>query len=296
MQPVLSVCTCSVGMKAALTACICACLSCLLTSLTMTPLWLLGGNQAVWRQTRTRRLWWWCALPCLLKVDCCLRALALSVACEVNASLKRVGYSITRYTMTHAVDFPLQINAYMNFTSQNRLRQRTYAVDHHLRYGFVFKPMVKHPGMSRDRKPRVRWQHFHDVEPATGMENFPSSPVHGHNALAGPTAAGATILSVAPESHANFRSYVSMLRRDLSMPSVSPGMLGGHASNDNLERNDFSVLPMDLHRYIPAISADSSGFPPTFSAASSIPEHAPLGSRAPPSAAVGPALFPDVLR
>lgn len=43
----------------------------------------------------------------------------------------------------------LQINAYLHVTGQNRLRQRTYTVHNHVRYGYRFAPIVKHPAESR---------------------------------------------------------------------------------------------------------------------------------------------------
>lgn len=60
------------------------------------------------------------------------------------------------------------INGYMLVNSQNRLRQRTYRVGSHVRFGYRFAPIVKHPQQSRDLKPRVRWAHFHDVIPDSG--------------------------------------------------------------------------------------------------------------------------------
>lgn len=46
--------------------------------------------------------------------------------------------------------FPLfQINCYLHVNGQNRLRQRTYTVHNHVRYGFRFQNIVKHPAESR---------------------------------------------------------------------------------------------------------------------------------------------------
>ena len=42
-----------------------------------------------------------------------------------------------------------QINSYLHLNGQNRLRQRTYSVGHHVRYGFRFEPIVRHPSQSR---------------------------------------------------------------------------------------------------------------------------------------------------
>ena len=43
----------------------------------------------------------------------------------------------------------VQINAYLHVNGQNRLRQRTYTVDHHVRYGYDFQPIIRHPADSR---------------------------------------------------------------------------------------------------------------------------------------------------
>lgn len=41
------------------------------------------------------------------------------------------------------------INGYMLVNSQNRLRQRTYRIGSHVRFGYRFAPIVKHPHLSR---------------------------------------------------------------------------------------------------------------------------------------------------
>lgn len=41
------------------------------------------------------------------------------------------------------------MNAYLHVTGQNRLRQRTYTVHNHVKYGCRFKNIVKHPADSR---------------------------------------------------------------------------------------------------------------------------------------------------
>ena len=43
----------------------------------------------------------------------------------------------------------LQINGYLGLNGQNRMRQRTYLVGHHVRYGYRFQPIVRHPSQSR---------------------------------------------------------------------------------------------------------------------------------------------------
>ena len=76
----------------------------------------------------------------------------------------------------YAAEITVVINAYKFLNGNNMLRQRTYRVGSHVKYGWGFVPMVKHPSMSRDGKPRVRWQLFHEIRKANGMEKFPSAP------------------------------------------------------------------------------------------------------------------------
>ena len=129
-----------------------------------------------------------------------------------------------------------QINAYMNVNNNNVLRQRSYQVNHHIRFGYGFKPIVRSPSEVRDNKPRVRWLQFHEVVKVKGMEDYPDS-----RALAGVTSAH--LMSIAPESHASIRS-----------------LYGGYAgmSYSNIERNDCTVVPMDLQRYAAAVGGDAS--------------------------------------
>jgi hypothetical protein len=37
----------------------------------------------------------------------------------------------------------------MFFNSQNMLRQRTYRVDSHVKYGYQFENIISHPSLSR---------------------------------------------------------------------------------------------------------------------------------------------------
>ncbi|KDD76315.1 inward potassium channel rectifier, partial [Helicosporidium sp. ATCC 50920] len=60
------------------------------------------------------------------------------------------------------------LSGYLYSTSENVLRQRTYVVSRHVRAGCVFADIVKHPALTKDRKPRVRWARFHDVVPQQG--------------------------------------------------------------------------------------------------------------------------------
>ena len=129
----------------------------------------------------------------------------------------------------------------MNTNNNNVLRQRTYTVNHHVRMGYGFVPIVKHPALARDNKPRVRWQHFHDVQRVEGMEEFEIQRrnVPGGGGIGVGDGTGLA-LTTAPESHANMRSLLS----------------GG--SHENYNQNDFTVLPMDLQRYAAAVGGDAS--------------------------------------
>lgn len=103
------------------------------------------------------------------------------------------------------------INCYLHVNGQNRLRQRTYTVHNHVRYGFRFQNIVKHPAESRDRKPRVRWAHFHDIAPLADDELGalpPRSVVGLHPAPSHPNlpAIYDKLPSVAPESHGALRA------------------------------------------------------------------------------------------
>ncbi|EFN59959.1 hypothetical protein CHLNCDRAFT_133057 [Chlorella variabilis] len=100
------------------------------------------------------------------------------------------------------------INAYLHVNGQNRLRQRTYTVHNHVRYGYHFQNIVKHP--AEDRKPRVRWAHFHDIQPVEDLrdemmarEDIGLAPVPSQPNLA---AVYARLPSIAPESHGALRS------------------------------------------------------------------------------------------
>jgi hypothetical protein len=158
----------------------------------------------------------------------------------------------------------------MNVNNNNVLRQRTYSVNHHVRFGCGFVPIVKHPSQSRDGKPRVRWQHFHDVQRAQGMEAFPVS--RGITSYEGGTM---MTMSQAPESHANIRAHQSIIDSNnpgtatasalsSAAPSQNIAALLSNMSSANpnygadLERNDFTVLPMDLQRYAANVGGDAS--------------------------------------
>jgi hypothetical protein len=188
----------------------------------------------------------------------------------------------------------------MNMNSQNRLRQRTYAVDHHVRYGHRFRAMVRHPALASDRKPRVRWQAFHEVEPAPGMGAFPAPPA--------PSARQSAALSLAPESHANLRALASMPRSALSAYGAS----GVYDGVDYSALNDSTVLPMDLQRYAAAVGGDASqitGGSPTAARAAASARSGELpdvpafsggvggfGAAGSGLAAAGGSLFPEIAR
>ena len=110
------------------------------------------------------------------------------------------------------------INAYMNVNTHNILRQRIYSIRSHLRYGYGFKPMIRHPFLARDQKARIKWQHFHDIQKAERMEKFPKEPnFQLQRKQVNPVGTG---LAQAPESHAHHRSQISM--RGYKTPAASP--------------------------------------------------------------------------
>lgn len=144
------------------------------------------------------------------------------------------------------------INAYMHVNSQNRLRQRTYRIDHHVKYGCVFTPIVRHPMLSKDRKPRVRWQHFHDTEPVEETEEALLEKMPRQDTLRrrgeGPPQSKLAVyldqtLSPAPESHASLRGKLSKQSVLLPPQPTIESML------NNELRNDYTVLAADLARY-----------------------------------------------
>jgi hypothetical protein len=152
------------------------------------------------------------------------------------------------------------VNGYMNYDNSNVLRQRTYTVDHHVKYGYGFVPIVRHPALSRDRKPRVRWQHFHVFTAAQGMEKFPPPPSFAQNRLPGgamgPTTAHSGLI-VAPESHGNMRAFD--MRKGIYHESTTlneiPESAPANVPLPQLKRptlaemrNDFTIVPADLQR------------------------------------------------
>ena len=136
------------------------------------------------------------------------------------------------------------VNAYMYANSQNRLRQRTYRVDHHVRYGHVFEHIVRHPTLSTDRKPRVKWNKFHDTHAIQEEEKAILLPRQETlKSAGGPRARLMSYLedtlstSAAPESHAALRAFAPRLP---AQPSLVM---------QNIIRNDYTVAPADLARY-----------------------------------------------
>lgn len=178
------------------------------------------------------------------------------------------------------------INAYKFTNGGNMLRQRTYRVNSHIRYGYGFAPMVKHPMMSVDRKPRVRWQLFHETKKASGMEAFPKPPKF---LVRSPEQEKRTSdeLQRGEESNleryfANFgketfrasdldnRSISRELRKFLensldeattmpSMPALHPSLsMPGSSLVDALAANELSVgAGADLNRYNAAVGTDT---------------------------------------
>ena len=183
-----------------------------------------------------------------------------------------------------AAEITVVINAYKFTNGNNMLRQRTYRVGNHVRYGWGFVPMVKHPLMSQDKKPRVRWQLFHDIRKANGMEKFPSPPERIGGARKVTTMSSAGEESNLERYFANFGketfrvSNSEAIAKDLkyfledsldetttmpAMPALHPGltkqdtggpMLGSLILDDS---NDLSVGPTDLNRYAAAVGTDT---------------------------------------
>ncbi|KAL4447568.1 hypothetical protein ABPG75_004787 [Micractinium tetrahymenae] len=200
------------------------------------------------------------------------------------------------------------INSYLHVNGQNRLRQRTYTVHNHVRFGFRFQNIVKHPAESRDRKPRVRWAHFHDIAPlaeddlgqlptrnSVGLQPTPSQPNL-------PSAIYEKLPSMAPESHGALRAQeqrqqwthsssataevragrsevAAGLRRKAAALGLcfEPGLAplpgrplaqptSGRAApayvpSAEEQRNDYTVLPIDLSRYAATAGNEGDSIP-----------------------------------
>ena len=165
------------------------------------------------------------------------------------------------------------------------LRQRTYSIRNHVKYGYKFMPMVKHPLMSADRKPRVRWQHFHDVVKCDKMERFPLPPstlrdnsrqiadtkYYGFQSMNGEVKGLERYMNELGGSGAlkgknlqRFMQYFS--DKDLDMGNSLPPPLALHPALPGVDRfreaeesvhNDLTVGASDLHRYSAAVGTDS---------------------------------------
>lgn len=147
------------------------------------------------------------------------------------------------------------INAYMNVNTHNILRQRTYSVGNHLRYGFKFSNIIRHPALSSDRKPRIRWHRFHDIVAVDGMGKFPAGPRSADGASA-PNGDSRNFAD-APEAHDNQRTIEEEAQARLA----------------NFLRNDFTVIPgVDLQRYAQAVGGDDSTIAGRISQQTRIPE------------------------
>ena len=178
------------------------------------------------------------------------------------------------------------INAYKFTNGQNMLRQRTYNIRNHVKYGYRFMPIVKHPMMSPDRKPRVRWQHFHDIFKSDGMEQFPSPPLfsrdqknrtvtsmrmQGFHSTDGQVKRleryanelGKTV-SINGENLQRFMQYFTEADADmgnslpppLALHPTLPGKDRFREVEDNVQ-NDLTVGASDLYRYSAAVGTDT---------------------------------------
>ena len=174
-----------------------------------------------------------------------------------------------------ASEITVVINAYKFQNGNNMLRQRTYRVGSHVKYGYGFVPMVKHPSLSRDGKPRVRWQLFHEILKASGMEKFPSvpEPMTSRNFQA--TSLAGREDSNLERYFANFgketfrvpntdiitKELKSFLEHSQDEDTTMPAMPARHPTLSKRtfvdEVNDLSVGPSDLNRYAAAVGTDT---------------------------------------
>lgn len=177
------------------------------------------------------------------------------------------------------------INAYKFTNGQNMLRQRTYNIRNHVKYGYRFTPMVKHPLRSPDRKPRVRWQHFHDIVKDDRMERFPKAPSsfrsqkndprtfssYGLNSLGGDVKGLERYVnelgkssSIKGETLQRFVRYFADGNSDtgnslpppLALHPTLPGLDRFREVDDGVQ-NDLTVGASDLHRYSAAVGTDT---------------------------------------
>jgi hypothetical protein len=176
-----------------------------------------------------------------------------------------------------ASEITVVINAYKFTNGCNMLRQRTYRVGSHVKYGYGFVPMVKHPMMSMDKKPRIRWQLFHKIKKSKGMDGFPSGPermlqksseslsldesnLERYFANFGKET---TRLHSTDATMKNLRYFLEdSLDEATTMPSsvaLHPSMAQVDASRylGDEDTNDLSVGPMDLNRYGASIGTDT---------------------------------------
>ena len=179
------------------------------------------------------------------------------------------------------------INAYIITSGRNMLRQRTYSVSNHVKYGYGFVPMVKHPARSLDRKPRIRWQVFHDITKASGMEKFPEAPKISSDESISPSLFSAFTEEMSKGTASTYVPGLDRYRKDFgvsvtdhtkwkvleeyanilsdtgtSLPppvALHPAMPGidRFREVDDLDRNDLTVQVSDLHRYSAAVGTDS---------------------------------------
>lgn len=176
------------------------------------------------------------------------------------------------------------INAYKFTNGQNMLRQRTYNIRNHVKYGYKFVPIVKHPLMSVDRKPRVRWQHFHDISKSEEMGDFPSPPqtkreqhilpdlkFYGLNSMGGNVKGLERYVNkvgksttITGENLQRFVRYFSDANSDagnslpppLALHPALPGMDRFREVDERIQ-DDLTVGASDLHRYSAAVGTDT---------------------------------------
>lgn len=170
------------------------------------------------------------------------------------------------------------VNGYLNLTTENRMRQRTYRIDQHVKWYHGFKPTVRQS--TADNLPRVLWSHFHATVP---LQNAPVSALTEYQmqhrleaaaAAAGTAGGGAGRMShlgegaVAPESHAYLRSVEVMGKRTEIDPGTYPGGGGGGDGDADgeypMEWNDYTIVGgnIDLERYAAQVGgADSPRAP-----------------------------------
>lgn len=180
------------------------------------------------------------------------------------------------------------VNGYLNLTTENRMRQRTYRIDQHVKWYHGFKPTVRQSTV--DNLPKVLWSHFHATVP---LQNVPFSALMEYQMKHRLEAAGTTTSgtggggavgrmhlgegAVAPESHAYLRSIEVMRNKTTKIESgMYPGEGGGGdgelettTTTENgadgggeypMEWNDYTIVGgnIDLERYAAQVGGANS--------------------------------------